>query len=168
MREGHIAHDESRRQAPGRSWWCDGNTSWPRRVGARCPLVLRHARAIVSPSPHRTPIGPCRYLWTGGAANSKGGTCPTPIVTNTSCAMALRALCTATSPPQKRAMMYSFAPGGCKGDPSKLTEFEQDLVRENKDAWWGRSASWRATRLGARHVGTDWRIPGLEAQNVKT
>lgn len=69
-----------------------------------------------------------QMLWTGGDANGGGNTCPSPIVKNASCAADLRSLCTPTSPAQTRTMMYAFAPGACNGDPSKLTEFDQDLA----------------------------------------
>ncbi len=69
-----------------------------------------------------------QLLWTGGAADSKGSTCPSPIVNNASCAATLREMCTPASLPQTRTMMYAFGPGGCVGDPSVLSEFEQDLA----------------------------------------
>eukprot|EP00937_MAST-01D_sp_MAST-1D-sp2_P004197 g4197.t1 len=69
-----------------------------------------------------------QMLWTGGAADGIGGTCPTPLVQQKTCAANLRALCTADSPAQTRAMMYAFSPGGCRGDPSKLTSFDADLA----------------------------------------
>lgn len=69
-----------------------------------------------------------QMLWTGGSATGKGSTCPTPLVTNTTCAASLRSLCTADSPAQTRTMMYAFAPGGCRGDPSNLINFEEDLA----------------------------------------
>merc|ERR1711896_123931 len=67
-------------------------------------------------------------LWTGGSADSVGGTCPTPIVQESTCAENLRSMCAADSLPQTRAMMYSFGPGGCHGDPSNLTQFDHDLA----------------------------------------
>ena len=69
-----------------------------------------------------------QMLWTGGAANGKGSTCPSPLVNNVSCATQLRALCTAASPAQTRTMMYAFYPGGCSGDPSKLEHADEDLA----------------------------------------
>jgi hypothetical protein len=70
-----------------------------------------------------------QYLWTGGAADAKGSTCPSPLVSKASCAADLRALCNASSPQYtQRAMMYSFSPGGCRSDPSSLTELQQDLA----------------------------------------
>ena len=49
-----------------------------------------------------------QMLWTGGADNNMGSTCPKPLVTQANCASALRQLCSATSPSQTRGMMYSF------------------------------------------------------------
>jgi hypothetical protein len=70
-----------------------------------------------------------QILWTGGDPNGKGSTCPSPLVKQASCATDLRALCAATSPQQvNRTLMYAFGPGGCRGDPSNLVEFEQDLA----------------------------------------
>ena len=70
-----------------------------------------------------------QYLWTGGAADAKGSTCPGPLVTRAACAADLRALCNASSPQyEQRAMMYAFSPGMCGGDPGALVEFEQDLA----------------------------------------
>ena len=65
-----------------------------------------------------------QMLWTGGDPNGKGSTCPKPIVTQSTCATDLRSLCSATSPAQVRAMMYTM---GTNGDPSNLTQFDQDL-----------------------------------------
>jgi hypothetical protein len=82
-----------------------------------------------------------QMLWTGDANNSMGSTCPTPLVQQATCAANLRALCTDDSPAQTRAMMYAFAPGGCKGDPSQLTQFHQDLANflltRGEYAWLG-------------------------------
>ena len=83
-----------------------------------------------------------QYLWTGGAADAKGSTCPGPLVHNATCAADLRALCAATSPQwTQRAMMYNFSPGYCSGDPSVLPEFEQDLagflLTRGQYAWLG-------------------------------
>lgn len=69
-----------------------------------------------------------QMLWTGGSATGKGSTCPEPLVHNTTCASDLRSLCTASSPAQNRTMMYAFYPGGCKGDPSNLEMFNEDLT----------------------------------------
>ena len=69
-----------------------------------------------------------QMLWTGGDASGIGSTCPSPLVKQQSCAADLRALCSATSPAQTRAMMYAFGPGGCRGDPSQLVQFRQDLA----------------------------------------
>jgi len=57
-----------------------------------------------------------------------GTTCPGPFVSKPSCASDIRNLCQASSPAQTRFMMYAFTPGGCGGDPSALTDFEQDLA----------------------------------------
>ena len=52
-----------------------------------------------------------QMLWTGGAPDSVGSTCPSPLVRKATCAADLRALCQASSPAQSRALMYGFAPG---------------------------------------------------------
>lgn len=54
-----------------------------------------------------------QMLWTGGDADRRGTTCPGPQVNQKDCAAALRSMCTADSPAQKRTMMYAFAPGHC-------------------------------------------------------
>ena len=70
-----------------------------------------------------------QLFWNGGEANSQSGCCTRPIVTQgTTCASTLRAMCTANSPPQQRAMMYAFSPGACGADPSQLEQWEQDLA----------------------------------------
>lgn len=71
-----------------------------------------------------------QMLWTGGAADAKGSTCPGPLVQKATCAADLRALCNTTSPQQvNRTMLYSFSPGFCGGQgPSVLPYFEQDLA----------------------------------------
>jgi hypothetical protein len=69
-----------------------------------------------------------QMLWTGGDATSRGGTCPEPLVNNYTCAPALRQLCAADSLSQTRTMMYGFSPGGCRGDPSNLVDFDADLA----------------------------------------
>jgi len=69
-----------------------------------------------------------QMLWTGGGPTAKGSTCPSPLVKKETCAADLRALCHANSTAQSRTMMYAFGPGGCKGDPSKLTQFNEDLA----------------------------------------
>ena len=68
-------------------------------------------------------------LWTGGAPNEIGSTCPRPLVKQPSCAADLRALCRPDSPAQTRAMMYAFGPGGYNGPASvKLPDLEHDLA----------------------------------------
>ena len=69
-----------------------------------------------------------QMLWTGGATDSIGSTCPRPLVQKASCAANLRALCNASSGAQTRAMMYAFSPGGCNADSVTLPEFKQDLA----------------------------------------
>ena len=70
-----------------------------------------------------------QMLWTGGAADAKGSTCPGPLVRKGSCAADLRALCAASSPQYNgRAMMYAFSPGACNMDPSVLPDFDNDLA----------------------------------------
>jgi hypothetical protein len=64
-----------------------------------------------------------QLLWTGGKADSVGGTAPGPIVHNATCASDLRALCNATSPAQTRVMMYGLA-----GSPEQPAQFEFDLA----------------------------------------
>jgi len=70
-----------------------------------------------------------QLFWNGGSPTGESGCCTRPIVEKgPTCAATLRSLCKADAPPQKRAMMYAFSPGGCQGDPSKLEEFQQDLA----------------------------------------
>jgi len=72
-----------------------------------------------------------QMLWSGpvGMPDNYGGTCPKPLVQAETCADDLRALCAADSPQYNdRALMYSFGPGGCQGDPSALPELAQDLA----------------------------------------
>jgi len=71
-----------------------------------------------------------QQLWTGQGSGIRdiATTCPGPLVQKATCTDDLRKLCTDSSPAQTRFMMYAFAPGKCGGDPSKLTEFEQDLA----------------------------------------
>jgi len=72
-----------------------------------------------------------QQLWTGQTTNNIqdiAATCPGPLVSKTTCATDLRNLCKGTSTPQTRFMMYAFSPGHCGGDPSVLTDFEQDLA----------------------------------------
>lgn len=69
-----------------------------------------------------------QLFWNGGADDSQAGCCTSPLVLKTTCETALRSLCRADAPPQKRAMMYAFSPGGCRGQPAKLVEFEHDLT----------------------------------------
>lgn len=66
-----------------------------------------------------------QLLWTGGGDTSVGNTCPSPLVREASCAADLAGLCSAASPAQTRTMMYAFYPGGCKGNPANLTQFDQ-------------------------------------------
>jgi hypothetical protein len=69
-----------------------------------------------------------QQMWNGQSSpDDKNGCCTRPLVSKASCASDLRKLCTSTSPAQHRLMMYAFSPGGCKGDPSKLTDMEQDI-----------------------------------------
>jgi len=70
-----------------------------------------------------------QMLWTGGAADKSGSTCPGPLVTQENCASELRSLCSETSPAQTRTMMYAFGPGHCQNcrdhlpvDPPQLKE----------------------------------------------
>eukprot|EP01088_Endostelium_zonatum_P009664 TRINITY_DN2294_c0_g1_i1.p1 TRINITY_DN2294_c0_g1~~TRINITY_DN2294_c0_g1_i1.p1 ORF type:complete len:424 (+),score=76.26 TRINITY_DN2294_c0_g1_i1:67-1338(+) len=71
-----------------------------------------------------------QQLWTGQGLKPGdiASTCPRPLVTKQSCAARLRELCSEKSPTQSRFLMYSFYPGGCKGNPDKLEQFEQDLA----------------------------------------
>jgi len=72
-----------------------------------------------------------QQLWTGqGTDNIQdiGTTCPGPLVSQGTCASDLRSLCMASSRAQSRFMMYAFSPGRCSGDPSVLTQFDQDLA----------------------------------------
>ena len=61
-----------------------------------------------------------QLFWTGGKADSVGGTAPGPIVHNATCASDLRTLCNATSVAQTRFMMYGL--GG--RNPEQLDQFE--------------------------------------------
>ena len=77
-----------------------------------------------------------------GNPDAKNGCCTRPLVTKgSSCAGQLRKLCAADSPAQTRATMYAFSPGGCGGDPSKLTDPVQDianfLLTRGPHAWLG-------------------------------
>lgn len=70
-----------------------------------------------------------QQMWNGQSNPSdKNGCCTRPLVTKQDCAAKLRSLCSKTSPAQTRLMMYAFSPGGCRTDPSNLTEFDQDLA----------------------------------------
>jgi hypothetical protein len=71
-----------------------------------------------------------QQMWNGqGNPSAKNGCCTSPLVRQgPTCAPTLRALCSATSPAQTRAMTYAFSPGGCKGDPSALVSPEQDIA----------------------------------------
>ncbi len=68
-----------------------------------------------------------QMLWTGGA---KGSTCPSPLVRAPAaeCAADLALLCAPDAPPVTEAMMYAFSPGGCAGDPSALTNADNDIA----------------------------------------
>jgi hypothetical protein len=59
-----------------------------------------------------------------------GVDCPQPFVRNTTCASALRTLCTATSPMQTRATMAGFSPGSCNSqmNPANLTQVNEDIA----------------------------------------
>ena len=84
-----------------------------------------------------------QQLWNGQSnPDAKNGCCTKPLVTKgSSCADQLRKLCAADSPAQTRATMYAFSPGGCRGDPSKLTDPVQDianfLLTRGPHAWLG-------------------------------
>lgn len=69
-----------------------------------------------------------QMLWTGGADDGIGSTCPRPPVQKASCAANLRQLCNASSAAQTRAMMYAFSPGGCDHTSVTLPMFHQDLA----------------------------------------
>ena len=70
-----------------------------------------------------------QMLWSGGAPDTVGSTCPSPLVRNATCAADLRALCSASSPQQvNRTLLYAFAPGGCGGSPDVLPDFDNDLA----------------------------------------
>jgi len=64
-----------------------------------------------------------QLMWTGGDATSVGGTVPSQVVVQATCSANLRALCSASAPPQTRAMMYPL-----KGDPTKLSQLTTDLA----------------------------------------
>ena len=87
-----------------------------------------HAR-LAPPLPPRPP-----RRWNGqGSPDEKNGCCTRPLVEKgSSCAPALRSLCTANSPAQTRLMKYAFTPGGCGGDPGNLTDPLQDIVSESR------------------------------------
>ena len=60
---------------------------------------------------------------------AKNGCCTHPLVSKgSSCAPTLRKLCAADSPAQTRVLNYAFSPGGCRTDPSNLTEPLQDIA----------------------------------------
>jgi hypothetical protein len=67
-----------------------------------------------------------QLMWTGGSDTSVGGTVPSPIVQQATCAATLRRLCNETAPPQTRAMMFTL--NTPLGDPSKLLSLKQDLA----------------------------------------
>jgi hypothetical protein len=71
-----------------------------------------------------------QMLWTGGAADAVGQTCPSPLVRKATCAADLRALCAAGSPQYvNRTLMYAFGPGGCSHvNPDALPDLENDLA----------------------------------------
>ena len=71
--------------------------------------------------------------------------CGAPLVQQKTCATDLRALCTATSPPQQRATFAAYAPGGCSFSYNP-PEFESDLA--NFLLWRG-PRSW----LGSSWIG---------------
>jgi hypothetical protein len=72
-----------------------------------------------------------QMLWTGGAPDAKGSTCPQPIVRAppAECTTDLAALCAPGAPPQSEAMMYAFSPGGCGGDPASLPDAANDIAK---------------------------------------
>jgi hypothetical protein len=69
-----------------------------------------------------------QMLYTGGDADSKGSTCPGPLVQKNTCTQNLRSYCTLDSPTQTRTLMYGFSPGFCSGNPGNLTDFDNDLA----------------------------------------
>ena len=71
-----------------------------------------------------------QMLWTGGSPDAVGGTCPGPLVSNVSsqCANDLRTYCSSDSITLKRTLMYAIGPGECRGDPSIMPQFNQDLA----------------------------------------
>lgn len=71
-----------------------------------------------------------QQMWNGQwDMAAKTGCCVRPLVQQgANCAPALRQLCNASSPAQTRLMMYSFSPGGCGYDPSKLVSPLQDIA----------------------------------------
>ena len=71
-----------------------------------------------------------QMLWTGDLANGTGSTCPKTIVSAgaTECTADLTRLCAPGALPQSEAMMYSFSPGGCGGDPSVLPNVDVDIA----------------------------------------
>lgn len=71
-----------------------------------------------------------QMLWTGGSAVQRGGTCPFPLVRPeaSGCKADLQALCTPGATPQTNALMYSFSPGGCRTNPTNLTNAVVDIA----------------------------------------
>ena len=71
-----------------------------------------------------------QMLWTGGDTEQRGSTCPSPLVRTEAalCKADLRALCAPGAPPQTNALMYAFSPGGCRTDPSNLTNARADIA----------------------------------------
>ena len=67
-----------------------------------------------------------QLMWTGGSATSVGGTVPSPIVQEKTCASTLRLLCDKNAAPQTRAMMSTL--NTPRGDPSTLLSMKQDLA----------------------------------------
>ena len=65
-----------------------------------------------------------QLMWTGGAVDGVGNTCPHSIVSQKGCAAELRSLCNETAPPQTRAMMYAIN----AHRPNVMPEVKQDLA----------------------------------------
>jgi hypothetical protein len=73
------------------------------------------------------------------------GDCPQPWVKKTSCAADLRSLCTASAPPQSRALLYGMSPGSCTGtNPEHLTMVDEDV------------ANFLLVRGPYAYIGTGW------------
>lgn len=70
-----------------------------------------------------------QQLWNGQSSpDDKNGCCTSPLVRPGTCATALRALCSSSSPAHSRYLKYAFSPGGCSGDPGNLTYPLQDIA----------------------------------------